>query len=221
MIGWLITMILGCWNSQQALEVVQDHGPYPGLSPDVLKTALDAYACTRRRHMVFRTNRLTIIDFSQPSRQRRLWVLDADTGALLHHDYVAHGKYSGEDRTTAFSNVVDSKQSSLGVFRTAETYDGKNGYSLRLDGLEPTFNDNARERAIVIHGADYVSEAHIREYGRLGRSWGCPALPTPNSEAIIEDIKWGSVLVAYYPDTNWLERSALLHCEHNPTTTRE
>ncbi|MEL6341911.1 MAG: murein L,D-transpeptidase catalytic domain family protein [Myxococcota bacterium] len=203
----------GCLTLQQELETLNEHTTYPGLSEDARSAAVKSYACARRRGLIVRKGVLGIIDFSRPSTTPRLWVIDTETGALLHREYVAHGKHSGDDRPHAFSNVVDSKQSSLGVFRTAETYHGKHGYSLRLDGLEAGINDRARERAIVIHGAEYVSEAHITAFGRLGRSWGCPALPQHSSPAIINELKWGAMLVAYYPDTAWLEGSTFLNCD--------
>lgn len=193
------------------LARTQEGAPYWGLSPAVLEAALTSYRCAQARGIGARGT-LTIIDYSLPSTERRLWVLDTQAGRLIHREHVAHGKFTGEDMATAFSNVVDSKQSSLGVFLTAETYIGKNGLSLRLDGQEPGINDRARERDIVIHGADYASEQHIAEHGRLGRSWGCPALPLGTTQAIIERIQDGTLLVAYANDDAWLQTSAFLHC---------
>jgi hypothetical protein len=123
---------------------------------------------------------------------------------------VAHGKGSGENATERFSNTLGSRMTSLGVFLAADTYNGQHGLSLRLDGLEPGFNDRARERAIVIHGASYVNEAIIGAMGRLGRSWGCPAVRPEVAKKLIDAIKDGSLVVAFYPDANWLERSAFL-----------
>ena len=212
----LLPLLLGwsCGGAALRHELAQTQAgaPYWGLRPEVLDAALASYRCAQRKDLGV-PGQLAIIDFSMPSSERRLWVLDTHAGRLIHREHVAHGKYTGDDLATDFSNVVDSKQSSLGVFLTAETYVGKNGLSLRLDGLEPGFNDLARERDIVIHGADYVSEQHIAEYGRLGRSWGCPALPTGTFEAIIDRIQGGTLLVAYYPDPDWLASSAFLHCE--------
>ena len=119
---------------------------------------------------------LTVIDYSRASTQPRLWVLDLEREQLLFEELVAHGQGSGENFATRFSNADGSHQTSLGLFRTADTYVGGNGYSLRLDGLEAGFNDRARERAIVMHGAPYVSDNNVRTVGRLGRSHGCPAL---------------------------------------------
>jgi len=140
---------------------------------------------------------LTIIDYSKPSTQRRLFVIDMKRHKLLYHTWVSHGRNSGELAAKHFSNQLNSRQSSLGVYRTAETYLGKHGYSLRLDGLSPGKNSNARKRAIVVHGAAYASPTHLRKYDKLGRSWGCPALPKEQARAIIDTIKGGSVIYAH------------------------
>lgn len=206
---WLV-LGLGCATRREVSQT-REGAPYWGLRPEVLDRALTSYACAREAGLGERGT-LAIIDYEQPSTERRLWVLDTRTGTLLHHELVAHGKNSGEDLATVFSNVVDSKQSSIGLFQTAETYVGKNGLSLRLDGLEPGINDRARERYIVIHGADYVSEDHIAQYGRLGRSWGCPALPQGTSEAIINRLAGGTLVFVHYPDPDWLAGSPYLHC---------
>jgi hypothetical protein len=153
---------------------------------------------------------LTVIDYSLPSTERRLWVLDLSDGNTLYHELVAHGQGSGGNIPTDFSNLSGSHQSSLGLFVTAETYVGSNGYSLRLDGLDAGFNDRARERAIVMHGAPYVSESVASTQGRLGRSWGCPALGEHVAREVIERIKGGNLVFAYYPDRAWLNGSPLL-----------
>ena len=150
---------------------------------------------------------LTVVDYSQPSTARRLWVVDVDRHEVLFHELVAHGKGSGENVATTFSDRGGSDTSSLGVFVTAETYDGRHGYSLKLDGLEPGFNDRARARDIVIHGADYVSDDFARQFGRLGRSWGCPALNPSVAKPVIDAIAGGSVVVVYANDADWLARS--------------
>jgi len=141
---------------------------------------------------------LTIIDFSQHSTQRRMWVIDMRTKEILFHNVVSHGKNSGKEYATSFSNRPESFQSSLGFYLTGETYYGENGLSLRLDGLEPGINDNARSRAIVIHGADYCDENIAKRQGYLGRSLGCPALPRELSEKIINTIKDESCLFIYH-----------------------
>ncbi len=142
---------------------------------------------------------LTIIDFSLSSNTKRLWVIDMDSNEVLYHTLVAHGMNSGEEFATNFSNKSESYKSSLGFYLTAEIYTGKHGSSLKLDGIEKGVNDNARERAIVIHGADYVSETFARNNGRLGRSQGCPALPNNLCPKIISKIKNKSVLFIYHP----------------------
>lgn len=181
-----------------------------GLRPEVLRTALEAHERAIERGLVKRPEILTVIDFSLPSTERRLWVLDLDDHEVLYHERVTHGKNSGANMTTSFSNVSMSLKSNIGLLTTAEPYYGKNGYSLRLDGHEPGFNDLARERAIVIHGADYATEEFMKRQGRLGRSWGCPALDPEISREVIDTIKDGSVLFGYYPDHGWLTRSAFV-----------
>lgn len=142
---------------------------------------------------------LTIIDFSLSSNDKRLWVIDMESNEVLYHTLVAHGRNSGEEFATNFSNKPESFKSSLGFYLTAEIYTGKHGSSLKLDGIEKGINDNARDRAIVIHGADYVSEMFARNNGRLGRSQGCPALPEDLNKKIINKIKNKSVLFIYHP----------------------
>ncbi len=152
---------------------------------------------------------LTIIDYSRPSTERRFWVFDLEHRRLLFKELVAHGQGTGDNIALHFSNEVGSHATSLGLFRTvAEPYNGKHGYSLRLDGLEPGFNDRARERMIIIHGAWYVSEDFARSNGRLGRSWGCPALDIAVARRVIDTIRGGSLLFAYGPDLRWLQTSA-------------
>ncbi len=156
-------------------------------------------------------NILTIIDFSKPSSEERLFIIDLENKELKMKSYVAHGKNSGENEATSFSNESRSLKSSLGFYLTAETYTGKHGYSLRLDGMEKGINSNARNRSIVIHGADYVSESFIEKYGRLGRSWGCPAVPSELSRQIIDEIAHGSCLFIYADDKEYLGASKLIH----------
>ncbi|MBD3237776.1 MAG: hypothetical protein GF330_13820 [Candidatus Eisenbacteria bacterium] len=180
-----------------------------GLRSDLLDLALLA-AHSAHAAGYGRKPLLTIIDYSLPSSERRLWVLDLDTREVLFREYVAHGRGSGRRRATRFSNEPESRASSLGLFETGEIYRGKHGLSLRLEGLEPGFNDHARERAIVMHGAWYVSEEHVEEYGRLGRSWGCPALDRAITRSLIETIAGGSLLFVYYPDSDWLSSSRFL-----------
>jgi len=168
-----------------------------GLSPKVLRAALDAVSGARSRGISGRDNLLTVIDYSLPSSQPRLWVLDLAQEKVLFRELVAHGAGSGDLYATRFSNVNDSRQTSLGLFLTEGTYEGGNGYSLRLRGLEAGINDLAGMRNIVMHGAWYVSDDHIRQFGRIGRSWGCPALPAEEAPRVIDTIKGGTFIYSY------------------------
>lgn len=153
---------------------------------------------------------LTLIDFTKPSTEERLFVFDMQQKELLFSSIVAHGRNSGSNYATSFSNQSGSYKSSLGFYLTDNTYQGKNGYSLILNGLEKGVNDNARQRAIVIHGADYANPSVIRGGGRLGRSLGCPALPRKVNKPIIDAIKGGSVLYIHAQNTDYLTHSAIL-----------
>lgn len=184
----------------------------PGLSRAALELALSAYDCARRGGLSSTARRLAVIDYSLPSTEVRMWVFDLARRRLLHAEHVAHGRGSGDNLATEFSNREGSHQSSLGLFAGAETYQGANGYSLRLDGLEPGFNDQARARAIVMHGADYVDPQQAQEQGRLGRSFGCPAVRRAVAAQVINHLRNGQLLFSYYPDPNWLARSPLLGC---------
>jgi hypothetical protein len=186
------------------------HRAAPSLDRDVLSMAARAMTCSIRRGERVPMHRLSVIDYSLPSTQPRLWVFDLEQARLLFEERVAHGRNTGENLATRFSNATGSYMSSLGAFVTQESYRGANGYSLRLQGLEPGFNDKARDRAIVIHGAPYVSEALVRAQGRLGRSLGCPAVSTAVAQPLIDSIRGGSFLFAYYPDPGWLKQSRLL-----------
>lgn len=179
------------------------------ISSTVLRLSLTAYLKARRQGIVDHPF-LTVIDYSLPATQKRLWVFDLKKNRALYNTYVSHGKNSGGISATSFSNSFGSLKSSLGVFLTEEPYIGKNGYSLRLKGLEQGVNDNAFERAIVIHGASYVNPDIIRRYGQIGRSWGCPAVSANLSRPLIDTIKDRSLVFAYYPDRNWLSRSRFL-----------
>lgn len=158
----------------------------------------------------YKSNIITIIDYTRPSSEKRLFVIDLKSRQVLYHTHVTHGLNSGFIHARNFSNELGSKQSSLGFFKTAETYFGKYGYSLRLDGLEPGINDLARKRDIVIHGAPYANPANIAKYGYLGTSWGCPALPEETTGQIINTIKEGSCLYIYADDKTYLSQSAFV-----------
>ena len=184
-----------------------------GLDPAVLQLALEAQQCAIARGAAKPSQRLAVIDYTLPSTEPRMWVFDLLDVKLLFAEYVAHGKGSGENMATQFSNNEGSLQSSLGLFTAAETYDGENGYSLRMDGLEPGVNDRARERLLVIHGADYVDPQQATRQGRLGRSWGCPALRRAVAHEVIDSLKDGQMVFAYYPDRRWLDGSRFLGCD--------
>ena len=178
---------------------------------EVLDLALQAFRCGAKEGR-FPRPVLTVIDYSLPSTERRLWVIDLRRKCVLNQELVAHGDRSGDTMAVAFSNEIGSHQSSLGLFRTDEAYTGTFGYALRLTGLEPGINDNARERDIVVHGASYVSPAAIAEWGRIGTTWGCPGLPEDVAPQVIDEIAGGAALFAYYPDESWLQTSHYLHC---------
>ena len=190
----------------------------PKLDKEVLQSALKATQCAVASG-IEAPERLAVIDFSLPSDQKRLWVFDLDTRSLLLKELVAHGKNSGNRVSQNFSNKLGSHQSSIGLFQANETYRGKHGYSLRLDGLEPGINDRARDRAIVIHGADYVDPRWIEAHGRIGRSHGCPAVSRKIIRQVVDNLKEGQLLFTYYPDNNWLQSSSYLNCQQNATAS--
>jgi hypothetical protein len=178
------------------------------LSFEVFKAGVRGYSQTDK---IRKKNIITIIDFTKPSTAKRCFVIDIDNRKLLYHCFVAHGKNSGDNFAGSFSNKPESLKSSLGFYLTSETYSGKHGYSLRLDGLEKSINDNARSREIVIHGADYVSQEFIDKHGRLGRSWGCPALPVEISKEVIDKISRGSCLFIYGKDESYFINSTYIN----------
>ncbi len=179
-------------------------------STDLLQTALSGYEILKKEQTITRPEVITIIDFSLPSNQERLWVLDLAEAKVLYHCLVSHGRNSGDVMAENFSNKPGSYASSPGFYTTGETYFGKHGFSLRLNGIEHGINDKARERAIVIHGADYVSSEFIEKNGRLGRSLGCPAVPEELSAEIIETIKEGTCLFVYAPTESYLSKSPVI-----------
>ena len=173
--------------------IYEEMGLSAWVEEEAFRKAYDGYQQIKDRKKEI----LTLIDFTKPSNEERLLVLDMVEGKLLFHSLVAHGRNSGDLYATRFSNRPESHQSSLGLYLTEGTYIGKNGYSLRLNGLEKGINDNALARAIVIHGAAYADPSVCRGGRRLGRSWGCPALPPALNRPIIDTIKGGSVLYIY------------------------
>lgn len=184
------------WNECQLEGVIQ---------LNVFKAAISGF---RQINNIKKKNLITIIDFSRPSSENRFFVIDLEHKKLVYKCLVAHGKNSGDLYADSFSNTAETLKSSLGFYLTGETYSGKHGYALRLDGLEKGINDNARVREIVIHGADYVSEEFVKKYGRLGKSWGCPALPVELTKEIIDLICGGSCLFIYADNNYYKEHSA-------------
>lgn len=183
----------------------------PQIDKKVLTLALRAY---KKAHAKGAAKKpvLTVIDYSMPSHKQRLWVFDVQREKLLYNTHVAHGKNSGSNNIPRnFSNTHSSKQSSLGTYVTRDTYVGSKGYSLNLQGLERGINDNAYNRRVVMHGAWYVEPSFIRKAGRAGLSWGCPAIAASLAKPVINTIKNGSVLFAYYPDRQFLARSGFVN----------
>ena len=183
-----------------------------GLRADVAQDAGRAVQNAREQGLL-EVPVFAVIDFSLPSTQRRLWTFDVDSGAVLFNDRVSHGSGSNSDADRAmaarFSDTPGSLMSSLGLSRGAETYEGQNGYSLRLDGLEDS-NDNMRDRAIVVHGAAYAEDAFVDDNGYLGRSSGCPAVAMSRSAAFIDLVKEGALLLQWFPDEAWRSSSPFL-----------
>jgi hypothetical protein len=195
------------WVEKEMLRVQSQAG---NIDRDVLKLSLIAYLNAKRKGLTV-TNLLTIIDYSKPSSERRLWVIDLRNAKVLFNTWVTHGRNSGKINATSFSNEIGSLKSSLGVFLTTKTpYMGSNGYSLRLIGLESGFNDRAFQRAIVFHGAWYANPLIIKKYGWLGRSFGCPAVSEDTARPLINTIKDKSLVFVYYPYRHWLNNSSFL-----------
>ena len=208
------TILLEISLESNIIELISSNSSnseFPVPERDILSLGIKGYIKLKDQGELPGGKPLTIIDFSIPSSEKRMWIIDMEDGLILHHGHVSHGRNSGDLLAKNFSNTNSSYMSSLGFYLTAETYQGKHGYSLRLDGLEKGFNDNARDRAIVIHGADYVREDFIRQTGRLGRSLGCPALPNEIAGEIIDLIKERSLLFIYGQDENYLNQSQILN----------
>lgn len=189
---------------------------YSGLSATsrptyaVFKNAMMGYLNLRSRNALKNSNLLTIIDYSLASVEKRLWVIDLKNSKVLWNTLVAHGKNTGDNYARSFSNVSESLMSSLGFFVTGNIYNGRNGMSMIMNGIEKGINDNAIARAIVMHGADYVSPAFIKKHGRLGRSWGCPSIPVEVRESLINTIANGSCMYIYYPDKKYFSNSTMV-----------
>lgn len=182
-----------------------------GLQKDVLEMAMKGFSRLSGKGILTRDSVLTIVDFSKSSQEKRMYIIDLKNIKLLFNTRVAHGRNSGMEYAHSFSNTVASHKSSLGFYVTQDTYRGENGYSLRLQGVERNINDKAMRRAIVIHGASYANNNYLIENGMLGRSFGCPAIPTEHHKAIIDVIKGGSCLFIYSPNKRYLHSSTVLN----------
>lgn len=198
-------------SQSEIKKLLQDKGG--NLNNQVIDKVLTTINCANINN-IEHNNVLTIIDYSLPSNQKRFWVFDLNKNKLLAHTYVSHGITAGALLTNKFSNVSNSKAGSLGVFKTGESYRGREGLSMRLAGLEEGFNEHAERRFIVMHGGWYMDEKFIKRYGRPGRSWGCPAVSLHQKNDIINTIKEGSLMVIYYPSDKWFENSKFLNCEN-------
>lgn len=182
-----------------------------GLSVDAFNYAWKGYQKLLEKKQISRAEFLTICDFSQPSSKKRLYIIDIVNNKLVTNTYVAHGKNSGGEYATKFSNTPESLQSSLGFYITSNTYIGAHGLSLRVNGVDHGYNDNALVRTIVIHGAAYVDDARAKAGVFMGRSFGCPAVPQKESKEIITTIKNGTCLFIYHPSRNYLQHSKILN----------
>ncbi|MGE8334130.1 murein L,D-transpeptidase catalytic domain family protein [Pseudomonas laurylsulfatiphila] len=221
--GLLFAILLTCLSVTSAYADSLENAlvkAAPGADAKVIALAVRATQCSRAQG-VAPAQRLAVIDYSLPSTEQRLWVFDLKRRKLLFHELVAHGRNSGENMATLFSNQNESHATSLGLFRTQQSYLGQNGYSLRMEGLEPGFNDNAFDRAIVIHGAPYVSPVLARANGRIGRSLGCPAVRPAIAHRLIDSMKDGQLLFSYYPDQRWLKSSSYINCGGDTVASRE
>jgi hypothetical protein len=183
----------------------------PSLNCEAFRCAMLGFMSLNSGGKVSQPNILSIIDYSLPSSAERLFVIDLKNRQLRYRSLVAHGKNSGEGFSTQFSNKAQSHKSSLGFFITGEAYLGAHGYSMLLNGIDTGYNDHAKVRGIVFHGANYVTNEYVNRYGRLGRSLGCPALPPARNAEIINLIKEGSLLFSYFPDAEYFNKSTVLH----------
>lgn len=191
------------------IESSYDLLKHSGTKPDfeVYKRGIVGYLNLKKQKKLSNSSLLTLIDFRLSSNKKRLWIIDLKLNKVVHHSLVAHGRNTGNEFAKKFSNTPNSNSSSLGFYVTGETYYGKHGLSLRLDGMEQGFNNNARKRAVVMHGADYVDPSYTTSYGRIGRSFGCPSIPMEGHEDIIRKLANKSCMFIYYPDQEYLQNS--------------
>jgi hypothetical protein len=183
----------------------------PALKPEAFRFGLIGFEALHSRGLISNDSLLTIIDFSLPSSKDRFFVINLINNQVVYKSLVSHGRNSGDLFANRFSNKIQSHESALGFFITGKSYEGGQGYSLQLQGVDTGYNDHTRVRGIVIHAADYATQEFVTRYGRLGRSFGCPALPPELSRPIIDLIKEGSVLFSYYPDENYFHHSVILN----------
>lgn len=220
--GFALTILLGlnlsnASGNKSTDSLLQDFiaSQYESLQPlentkpayDIYHRAYIGYLNLMEEGKQINNNKLTIVDFRLSSNKKRMWVIDLSNNKVLYFRLVAHGKNTGDEYARQFSNIKNSNQSSLGFYLTAENYYGKHGLSLRLDGMEPGFNDKARSRAIVMHSAAYVSKDFTKKVGRLGRSFGCPAIALKDHKEIIKGLANKSVLFLYYPQKEYEEKT--------------
>jgi hypothetical protein len=182
-----------------------------GLSRQAFDCAWTGYYKLKKKGLLRRTNILSICDFSQSSSSQRMYVIDVRNRRVVYRTYVAHGINSGAEFANSFSNKMESCKSSLGFYVTTGTYTGMNGLSLRIEGVDKGFNDNASKRSIVIHGATYVSLRILHKYGVMGTTFGCPAIPDEMTTQIIPVVKNGSCFFIYYPSKKYLAHSTVLN----------
>jgi hypothetical protein len=182
-----------------------------GLDEKAFEFAWRGYHNLLKKGLIRKKSVLSICDFSQSSCSKRMYVIDVRHKKLLYRTYVAHGQNSGEEYASSFSNQPDSYKSSLGFYITKKTYFGRNGLSLRIDGVDTGYNDMAGRRNIVLHGSSYVSAKYMQNFGTLGTSLGCPALPSAMSPRIIRTVKNGSCLFIYHPTPTYLENSSIIN----------
>lgn len=208
---WISDDVNGMTFDEKINKIYEKIGIEKKLDWEIFKLSMIGFKRLQKNNLIQDESIITIIDFSKPSTEERLFVLDLENKKILYSSLVAHGKNSGWNMANEFSNKSGSLMSSIGFFLTSNTYYGKHGYSLKLKGLESPFNDKAEDRAIVIHKARYVSKKFIKKYGRLGRSWGCPALPVESAGKIIDGIKSGTCLFIYAKNEDYLLNSKLLN----------
>lgn len=198
-------------NARKIYEAI-DFGDKASMDYNVFEKAYAGYVNLKNEGKLSNyKDILTVCDMSKSSKEYRLWVIDMNASKVLINDYVAHGQGSGDEFATQFSNKMNSHQSSIGFYVTDATYMGSHGLSLRLHGMDKGYNNAAYDRAIVVHGANYVADHFVTGQGRLGRSWGCPAVSEKIAGTLINTIKDGTCLFVYYPEQKYLQTSYWLN----------